>query len=95
MAAKHAGRSTRRFRALAANLKTKRRGCCRCGQPIDYSLENPDPGSFSVDHYPHPLSTHPHLAEDPGNLDAAHLRCNESAGKSNPKPGLGVPSRSW
>lgn len=69
--------------------------CCRCGQPIDYRLEWPDPRSFSVDHYPHPLDTHPHLAEDPSNLAAAHLDCNSSAGKRESTPRIGNLSESW
>jgi hypothetical protein len=95
MAAKSAGRQGRNWNRLKANLRMQRRPCCRCGQPIDYRLAYPDPNSFSVDHYPHPLSTHPHLAEDPGNLDAAHLGCNWSGGAKGAKPGLGAASRAW
>lgn len=90
-----AGRSGRRWRRLVAEVRTRRSHCCRCGQPIDYTLEWPDPDSFSVDHHPHPLSTHPHLAEDPGNLAAAHLHCNVSAGNRRPKPSLGATSTDW
>lgn len=89
------GRGGRRWARLSANLRMQHRRCCRCGQPIDYRLNYPDPESFSVDHYPHPLSTHPHLAEDPGNLDAAHLRCNKAAGNREIKPRIGVVSRAW
>jgi hypothetical protein len=73
----------------------QRRPCCRCHQPIDYSLSYPDPRSFSADHFPYPLVTHPHLAEDPGNVDAAHLVCNQSRGKKRPRPPLGTTSRDW
>jgi 5-methylcytosine-specific restriction endonuclease McrA len=84
-----------RWRKLKAEVRARRGRCCRCGQPIDYRLEWPDPDSFSVDHYPRPLSTHPHLAEDPGNLKPAHLRCNQAAGDRGPVPSLGQPSEDW
>jgi len=84
-----------RWRKLKAEVKARRGPCCRCGQRIDHRLEWPDPDSFSVDHYPHPVSTHPHLAEDPGNLAPAHLRCNQSAGNKRPTPGLGQTSEDW
>ncbi|MFF1820376.1 HNH endonuclease [Kribbella sp. NPDC058245] len=90
-----AGRAGRRWLRLAAEVRARRRPCCRCGQRIDYRLEWPDPHSFSVDHYPYPLSTHPHLAEDPANLAAAHLRCNQAAGNKAPLPGIGTTSEHW
>jgi hypothetical protein len=62
---------------------------------IDYDLEWPDEYSFTVDHYSYPRSTHPHLAEDPGALAAAHLKCNQHAGERPPAPGLGVLSENW
>ena len=94
MAAKGAGRTTRNFRRLAANLRAQRRPCCRCGQAIDYSLDRTHPDSFTVEHVK-PKSTHPHLAEDPGNLDAAHRRCNSSRGNRDAGLGLGTTSRAW
>ena len=90
-----AGRNGRRWIRLKAEVRARRGVCCRCGQRIDYTLEHPDPRSFSVDHYPHPLDTHPHLAEDPANLTAAHLGCNSSAGKSGVRPGIGATSETW
>lgn len=84
-----------RWRRLKAEVRLRRGPCCRCGQRIDYALAYPDPDSFSVDHYPHPYSTHPHLAEDPGNLAPAHLRCNQTAGDRPGEPGLGSPSETW
>ena len=89
------GRKGRPWTRLVANVKMRRRPCCRCSQPIDYTLAWPHPDSFSVDHYPHPLSTHPHLAEDPGNVAAAHLRCNLGAGNREPKPDLGQVAGQW
>jgi hypothetical protein len=85
----------KRWRRLARDVRARHDPCCRCGQPIDYRLAWPDPGSFSVDHYPHPLSTHPWLGEDPGNLQAAHLSCNQAGGARPPKAGLGPLSEPW
>lgn len=79
---------------LRDNLRAERRPCCRCGQPIDYTLPPRHPDSFSVEHVL-PLSLHPELAEEPSNLDAAHMRCNSSRGNRDPKPGLGTRSRIW
>lgn len=89
------GRRGRPWRRLVANVRATHGPCCRCGQAIDYSLAHPDPMSFSTDHYPHPLSTHPHLAMDPGNLKPAHLVCNQGAGDSTAKPQIGATSRAW
>lgn len=92
--AKNAGRHTRRWLRLREQVRARRGPCCRCGQPIDYSLAYPDPRSFSVDHV-QALALHPHLAEDPSNLAAAHLRCNQAAGDRPLDPGLGIPSEDW
>ncbi len=99
---KHAGRSTRRWRLLKQEVYLRRAPCCRCGQPINYALPYlnertglPDPAGRSVDHYPHPLSTHPHLAEEPTNVAAAHLGCNMSAGDRTATATLGITSRRW
>ena len=96
MSGANAGRRGRRWVRLKAEVRARGETCCRCRQPIDYTLAWPDQDSFSVDHYPYPRSTHPHLAEDPGNLHAAHLRCNQSAGdKDATSTSLGATSRSW
>lgn len=89
-----AGRSGHNWRKLVANLRAQRRPCWICGQPIDYRLRWPDPASFSADHAA-PLSTYPHLAEDPSNLRASHLRCNTSRGAREPKAQIGITSRNW
>jgi 5-methylcytosine-specific restriction endonuclease McrA len=94
MPSPHAGRTTRRFKLLARKLRAARRPCWLCGQPIDYSLPRDDPQAFTVDHAL-PRSTHPHLAEEPTNLRAAHARCNKSRGTTDPKPGIGSTSRDW
>lgn len=88
MASKYAGRSSKAYRQNRANLKAQRGPCYHCGQPIDYTLEWPDPGSFSADHI-RPLSKYPELADDPGNLCASHLRCNMSKGAGEAKLSLG------
>lgn len=93
--AKHAGRHGRRWARLRQQVRARGGPCCRCGQRIDYALSYPHPYSFSVDHYPHPLSTHPHLAEEPSNLAPAHLVCNQAAGNGNPMPDLGTSSEAW
>lgn len=76
MAGRYAGRSGHRFRQIKANLRAQRRPCCLCGQPIDYSLSFPHPDSFSTQHIKD-WATHPELREDPANVDAAHLICNQ------------------
>lgn len=91
---KHHGRTTRRWRTLANNLRAQRRPCWLCGQPIDYSLPSTHIAAFSVDHV-QPLSLRPDLAEEPSNLRAAHSRCNKSRGNRQPKPGLGESSTTW
>lgn len=89
----NAGRRGSRWNRLKANQRAKRLPCCLCGQSINYSLEHPDPRSFSVQHILDWL-THPELREDPANLDSSHLGCNSSAGM-NGKPSIGVSSESW
>jgi 5-methylcytosine-specific restriction endonuclease McrA len=90
------GRSTRRWRQLRANLRAERRPCDICRMPIDYDADYLRPDSFQVDHRL-PLSTHPHLAEDPANLRAVHRRCNatKSDSPTDPIPQLGTTSRDW
>lgn len=97
-----AGRSGRRWHRLKAEVYARHSPCCRCGQRIDYTLPyidemtgRPNLQAKSVDHYPHPLSTHPHLAEEPTNLAAAHLGCNLSAGNNGARPSIGVTSETW
>lgn len=89
-----AGRTGRRWLRLRENLKAQNRPCWLCGQPINPRLRWPHPASFSVDHR-YPLSTHPHLAEDPAALMPSHLRCNVNRGARDPKPSIGDTSRDW
>jgi len=96
--AKHAGRSTRRFKKLRAlfreQCERQLRPCWLCGQPIDYSLLYPHDDSWSLDHR-WPLATHRHLAEDPGNFEASHLDCNRRRNKRGAPASLGERSREW
>ncbi len=77
-----------------ANLKAQRRRCWICQQPIDYTLEHPHPRAFTADHKL-PKDTHPHLAEDPANIDAAHFRCNNSKGTRAVDAPLGATAQQW
>lgn len=95
MAGPNAGRRGGRWLKLKAEVRARQAKCCRCGMTIDYSLVWPDPDSFSVDHYPYPRTTHPHLAEDPGNLAASHLRCNQHASDAGSMLSLGSTSADW
>lgn len=94
------GRSGRPWNRIKKQIYARRAPCCRCGQPIDYTLPyrgingRPNPESKSIDHYPHPLATHPWLAEDPTNLAPAHLRCNQTVSSRN-TPLAGVSSERW
>jgi 5-methylcytosine-specific restriction endonuclease McrA len=93
-----AGRDTANYRRLSrahrADSARRSRPCWLCRQPIDYTLPADDPHSYSTDHV-QPVSTHPHLAEDPTNLRAAHRRCNLGRGNRPPPLDLGTPSRRW
>ena len=93
MTSPNAGRRGSRWVRLKAEVRARRRPCCLCGQVIDYSLAWPDTGSFSVQHLKS-WDDYPHLREDPANLDAAHLGCNTSAGKT-PGPAIGATSEAW
>ena len=81
-------------RRLRTNLAASHPPCWLCGQPIDYTLPGTDPAGFSVDHV-QTYAAHRHLADEPGNLAAAHLRCNQGRGVRDPKPGVTATSRAW
>lgn len=88
------GKTTRRYKRIVKDLRSRKYDCWLCGQPIDYNAKPQTPDAFEPDHV-HPKKTHPHLAEDPGNIRASHSRCNRSRGARDPKPGLGDRSRNW
>lgn len=94
-AAMTAGRQGRTWRTLAARMRVELPPVCWiCGQGIDLSLDGQrDPMAWTLDHVL-PVATHPHLAEEPSNLRAAHRRCNSSKGTGDkgPKP---KSSRRW
>ena len=70
--------------------------CGICGQPIDYSLRYPDPGSFEVDHIiplgPKPSRERIARLDVLANKQAAHRRCNRD--KSDRLDGGSVLKRS-
>ena len=85
---------TRRERVNADNLKAQRRQpCARCGQRIDYSLPWDDPQAFIAGHIKSWID-HPHLRDDPANLQPEHASCGKSAHESDNVP-LGSTSRRW
>ena len=88
------GRTSRRWRRIVKAQRAKRLPCGICGQPIDYKLKHPDPGSFQADHVL-PRETHPELAEDPGNVQSSHFSCNLAKRNGNQPPGLGLRSEDW
>ena len=85
---------TRRERRNADNLKGQRRQpCARCGQRIDYDAADGESNAFNAGHIKS-WRDHPHLREDPANLQPEHERCNKSA-KTSTAPQLGVTSQFW
>lgn len=88
------GRRTGNFQRLKEQIRARHDPCFICGQPINYDAEAGAPDSFTVEHR-EPRSLRPELAEDPGNLVAAHSRCNKARGTRPYRPGLGNRSREW
>ncbi len=69
--------------------------CWICRQRIDYDADpGSTPESHELDHY-HPVSTHPHMAEDPDNFRHAHKLCNAKRGNTAPMQGLGQQITDW
>ncbi|PCN47411.1 HNH endonuclease [Curtobacterium sp. 'Ferrero'] len=73
--------NSRLWRKIAQAQRAKGLKCWHCGQPIDYSLQFPDPNSFSADHL-RPWAGHPELRYDPANVVSSHLRCNQVKGSN-------------
>lgn len=94
----YAGRSTRRYKTLRAEFRSKCRTrntpCWLCGKPIDYDLPREHPDCFNLDHAL-PKSARPDLAEDPANFRPSHKVCNERRGADEPTIDLGRPSEPW
>lgn len=71
--------------------------CWLCGLPIDYTAAWDDwtnDDRFQEDHF-WPVSTHPHLQDDPTNKRPSHAGCNRDRGNGAPVVDLGPPSREW
>lgn len=88
MPGKRAGRAGANWRRLREDVRSRRDPCFNCGQAIDYTLQWPHPDSFSVDHRL-PRGKHMELAEDPANLVASHLHCNQVKGDRQEPLSLG------
>lgn len=95
-------RSTRRWREkIRPQFRTKcaeeHAPCWICNQPIDYTISDAtDDEVWEPDHV-HPVSTHPHLYEDPANLRASHRACNRQRSNKHHTAvdGIGTPTRVW
>lgn len=81
-------------KAFAIQCETRNDPCWLCGQPINYKADYPAEDSFTVDHM-YPVATHPHLAEDPGNLRPCHALCNWARGTKKPQMRQSEPTRDW
>lgn len=88
-------RSTRRIRAIKAEMRAARlQPCRRCGQRIDYDAAPGEVDAFNAGHIKN-WRDHPELREDPGNFQPEHETCNKSAGVNDTTLGLGSLSRQW
>lgn len=98
MGARKHTRSTQRLRQeFRATCAAANEPCWICGTAIDYAApfnEWRNPDRFQLDHF-YPVSTHPHLQEDPTNFRASHAGCNEARGNGTVTAGLGTLSRQW
>lgn len=66
-------RKTWQQEQMRARIRRSKPACHICGQPIDYTLEWPDPRSFVVDHIVPIAKGGRH---DLSNAAAAHADCN-------------------
>lgn len=80
-------------RRVTEVVKARRSSCCICTEAIDYSLNWPNPRSFSVQHL-QSRKARPDLIFDLLNCEAAHLDCNQSQG-AEPIITERVTSRRW
>ena len=83
-------RAQKALAQVRAHGSAKHLPCVLCGQPIDYSLRKPNPGSCSVQHVK-PRALYPHLTWEPSNWAPAHLSCNVGERRGD-SAGLGVTS---
>lgn len=94
------GRDSRYQRAKARYRRDCERdgsACWLCTEPIDYTLQYPDPHSWSLDHKTVVSDTDlgQQRALDPGNFRPSHLDCNRKRNDRDPTLGLGTPSEDW
>lgn len=98
MSREGAGRTGRRWRELKAKFRAQCQAadtpCWMCGQAIDWNAADDTPDCFNIDHF-YPVSTHPELGNDPGNLRPSHRACNIARGAGDPPLSLGTPSEDW
>lgn len=88
----HAYKTARtRYRTQCANQSAP---CWLCHNPIDYTLPNPHPDSWSLDHAL-TVKDAPHLVSDPHNFRPSHLACNQQRGTDEPRIDIGTPSEVW
>lgn len=66
----------------------------RCGQRIDYDALRGDPAAFNAGHM-RSWNQYPDLREDPENFQPEHALCNQDAGDSDDRPGVGLMSEEW
>jgi 5-methylcytosine-specific restriction endonuclease McrA len=88
------GNTTQRERDRSVIRRTKP-PCGICGDPIDYTLRSPDPGSFEVDHIV-PLNRGG--TDTPDNKQASHRRCNRTKWDrlaEDNAPRVFVTARNW
>lgn len=90
-----AGRSSYAYRMAKAAMRSARvQPCWLCRMDIDYDAKPQTPNAFEPDHL-YPVSTHPHLADDPGNLMPSHCGCNRSRGNRDPVLPIRNATREW
>lgn len=91
-------RGSRLYKRIVADLKERSRlsnaPCARCGQPIKYDAPSWHPEAFQAGHIKS-WSSHPELRHDPANFQPEHALCNQDAGDSDEKPGIGTTSEDW
>lgn len=96
------GKTSRRWREkirpqFRAQCAKEHAACWLCTHSIDYAITDPnDDEVWEPDHL-YPRSTHPELAEDPGNLRASHRACNRvrSNKQHTELHTLGTPKKNW
>lgn len=99
------GTTSRKFKKLRAQFRAEGEAaqapCWICRQPIDYSIPRIEPttgrlndDAWELDHL-YPQSTHPELAEDPGNFRHSHSLCNNDRSNAAPEAAIKRPSRQW